>query len=97
MGISDRISRIIRTNLNDMAANFKYGESTAFIAGGAATGAVVSQTVGGMGLAFAGTAIGIGTPHLIATGVVTGIATYGTKKAIENQEPLALGAAGLGA
>ncbi|WP_191757974.1 PspA/IM30 family protein [Komarekiella delphini-convector] len=97
MGIGNRISRIIRTNLNDMAANFKYGESTAFIAGGAATGAVVSQTVGGMGLAFAGTAIGIGAPHLIATGVVTGIAAYGTKKAIENQEPLALSAAGLGA
>ncbi|WP_339381770.1 PspA/IM30 family protein [Dendronalium phyllosphericum] len=95
--MGDRISRIIRTNLNDMAGNFKYGESTAFIAGGAATGAVVSQTMGGMGLAAAGTAIGIGTPHLIATGAVTGMAAYGTKKGIENQDPLALGAAGLGA
>jgi|GEM_PF-1029106 len=97
MGLSDRISRIIKTNLNDIAGNFHYPEGAAFMAGGAATGAVVSQTVGGMGLAAAGTAIGIGAPHLMVTGAVAGMAAYGTKKGIENQEPLALGAAALGA
>ncbi|MEH2010812.1 PspA/IM30 family protein [Nostoc sp.] len=97
MGLGDRISRIIKVNLNDMAGNFNYGEGAVFIAGGAATGAVVSQTVGGMGLAAAGTAIGIGATHLMATGAVAGMAAYGTKEGIENRDPLALGAAGLGA
>lgn len=97
MGIGDRISRIIKANLNDMAGNFNYGESTAFVVVGAAVGAGVYQTIGGMGLAAAGTAVGIGAPHLIATGAVAGMAAYGTKKGIENRDPLALSAAALGA
>lgn len=97
MGLGNRISRIVKANLNDMVGNFNCGEGAAFIAGGAVTGAVVSQTVGGMGLAAAGTAIGIGAPHLMATGAVAGMAAYGTNKGIENRDPLALGAAIMGA
>jgi hypothetical protein len=97
MGLSDRISHVIKANLNDIAGNFNRGESAAFIAGGVATGTAISQTVGGMGLAAAGTAVGIGAPHLIAAGAVAGMATYGAKKGIENRDALALGAAAVGA
>lgn len=97
MGLNNRISRIVKANLNDIAGNFKPGESAAFIAGGVATGAAISHTVGGMGLAAAGTAVGIGAPHLMVAGAVAGMAAYGAKKGIENQDPLALGAAALGA
>ncbi len=37
------------------------GEGAAFVVVGAMTGAEVSATVGGMGLAFKGTAVGQGT------------------------------------
>lgn len=97
MGLNNRISRIVKANLSDVAGNLKPGEGAAFIAGGVAAGAAISQTVGGMGLAAAGTAVGIGAPHLIAAGAVAGTAAYGAKKAIENRDPLALGAAALGA
>jgi hypothetical protein len=53
-----------------------------FAGGGAAAGASVFYLVGGMGLAFAGTAVGIGIGSLIVAGAVTGSAAYGVKKAL---------------
>ncbi|MCG6133396.1 MAG: PspA/IM30 family protein [Nostoc sp. LLA-1] len=102
MGLSKRINGIIHANVNSTLGNFKKvdfqtAEKAAFVGGGLAAGAVVSETVGGMGLAAAGTAIGIGAPHLLAVGAVTGTAAYGAKKGIENRDSLALGAAALGA
>ncbi|MBW4558503.1 MAG: PspA/IM30 family protein [Trichormus sp. ATA11-4-KO1] len=102
MGLGKRINGIVRANVNSTLGNFKQvdfhqAEKAAFIGGGVVAGAVVSDTVGGMGLAAAGTAIGIGAPHLLAVGAVTGTAAYGAKKGIENRDSLALGAAALGA
>jgi hypothetical protein len=45
-------------------------ESTAFVATGAATGAWVSLNIGGMGLAFSGTAVGLGLAPITATGAI---------------------------
>lgn len=53
-----------------------------FAATGAVVGAVVAETVGGMGLAIAGTAIAIEAAPVIATGIVVGVAAYGLKSAI---------------
>lgn len=50
----------------------KSGEGAAFVAGGAAAGAGVSATVGGMGLAAGGTAVGIGMAPVTAAGAVAG-------------------------
>lgn len=102
MGIGKRINGIVRSNVNSTLGNFKKidfqkAEKAAFIGSGVAAGAVVSETVGGMGLAGAGTAIGIGAPHLLAVGAITGTAAYGAKKGIENRDSLALGAVALGA
>ncbi|MBD2496131.1 PspA/IM30 family protein [Nostoc sp. FACHB-280] len=102
MGLSKRINSIVRSQINSTLGNFKKvdfqnAEKAAFIGGGVVAGAVISETVGGMGLAGAGTAIGIGMPHLLAVGAVTGTAVYGAKKGIENRDSLALGAAALGA
>lgn len=102
MGLGKRINNIVRANVNSTLGNFnkvdfQTAEKAAFVGGGVAAGAVVSETVGGMGLAAAGTAIGIGAPHLLAAGAVTGTAAYGAKKGIENRDSLALGAAALGA
>jgi len=53
-----------------------------FAGGGAVAGAGVFYVVGGMGLAFAGTAVGIGIIPVIAAGAVVGTAAYGVKKAL---------------
>lgn len=53
-----------------------------FAVTGAVVGAVVAETVGGMGLAIAGTAIAIEAAPVIATGIVVGVAAYGLKSAI---------------
>jgi hypothetical protein len=59
-------------------------------------GAGISAMVGNMGLAGIGTAVGIYAPHLIAARTVAGATAYGLKKGVENQDPLAVGAAALG-
>ena len=53
-----------------------------FAATGALAGKAIAETVGGMGLAVAGTAIAIETAPVIATGVVVGLAAYGVKSAL---------------
>ncbi len=67
------------------------------IAAGTAVGAGVSATVGGMGLLVAGTGVSIGAAPVAAAGAVAGSAVYGVKKAIEEQDPTAIGAAVVGA
>jgi WD40 repeat protein len=73
------------------------GEGAAFVAGGAATGAWVSTTVGGMGLAGGFGAVGIGMAPVAATGAVAGAAAYGAFRAIGENDAFAFGAIGIGA
>lgn len=72
-------------------------ESVVFIAGGAAAGAGVSATVGGMGLAGGFGAIGIGMAPVTVAGAVAGAAAYGAFKAIADGDSAAFGAVGIGA
>jgi integral membrane sensor domain MASE1 len=71
-----------------MAKNQKNedGEAVAFAASGAVVGAATSATLGGMGLAVAGTAVGIGMLPLTIAGAALGMAAYGVKKAMEDQD-----------
>jgi hypothetical protein len=64
---------------------------------GTVIGAGFSATVGGIGLAAGGGAIGIGMAPIAAAGAVAGTAAYGLKKAIEEQDATAIGAAVAGA
>ena len=50
---------------------------------GAATGALISNTIGGIGIAAAGTAIGVGAIGLTTIGAVAGLAAYGIGKALK--------------
>jgi hypothetical protein len=50
-----------------------------------------------MGLLVAGSGVSIGMAPVAAVGAVVGTAVYGAKKAIEDQDATALGAAALGA
>ena len=53
-----------------------------FATTGAVAGAAVAETIGGMGLAIAGTAIAIEATPVIVTGAVVGLAAYGVKSAL---------------
>ena len=64
---------------------------------GAALGASTSALVGCMGLALGGTAVGIGVAPVAAAGAVVGTAVYGVKKAVEEKDASAIGAAAIGA
>jgi len=97
MALGDRISRIVRANCNDMTGKLEPVEGAGFITTGAATGAGVSATVGGMGLVGGFGGLSIGMAPAAATGAMAGAAAYGGKKAIENKDASALGAAALGA
>ncbi|MBE9125957.1 MULTISPECIES: PspA/IM30 family protein [unclassified Coleofasciculus] len=97
MALGDRISRIVKANFNDMTGKLEPVEGTGFIATGAATGAGVSATVGGMGLVGGFGGISVGMAPVVAAGAMAGAATYGGKKAIENKDASALGAAAVGA
>ena len=72
-------------------------ESVVFMAGGAATGAGVSATVGGMGLAGGFGAVGIGMAPVTMAGAVAGAAAYGAFCAIADGDSAAFGAIGIGA
>ncbi|AFZ21459.1 hypothetical protein [Allocoleopsis franciscana] len=72
-------------------------ESVVFIASGAATGAGVSATVGGMGLAGGFGAFGIGMAPVTVAGAVAGAAAYGAFCAIADGDSAAFGAIGIGA
>jgi hypothetical protein len=78
-----------------MAENSR--ESVVFIASGAAAGAGISATIGGMGLAGSFGAVGIGMAPVTAAGAVAGAATYGAFKAIEEGDAAAFGTIGIGA
>lgn len=54
---------------------------------GGAGGAAVSVQVGGMGLAFSGTAIGLGLAPVTLAGGVVGLAVYGLVKMLEDSSP----------
>jgi hypothetical protein len=97
MGLGDRINRVIKANLNDIAGNFDRTEGAMFLAVGGVAGAGISATVGNMGLAACGTAVGIYAPHLITAGSVVGAAAYGVKKGLDDQDPMAVGAGTFGA
>ncbi|MBW4618454.1 MAG: DnaJ domain-containing protein [Cyanosarcina radialis HA8281-LM2] len=77
-----------------MATNSAPG--AAFVTGGAATGAWVSVTLGGMGLSFSGTAVGLGIAPVTAAGAVAGAASYGVFRAIVEGDASAFSAAALG-
>ncbi|HEY9707104.1 MAG TPA: J domain-containing protein [Oculatellaceae cyanobacterium] len=70
MALGDRISRIVRANCNDMTGKLDPVEGAGFIATGAATGAGVSATVGGMGLVGGFGGIGIGMAPVAAAGAI---------------------------
>ena len=74
-----------------MASNAAQG--SVFVCGGAATGALVSVNLGGMGLSFSGTAIGLGFIPVTAAGAITGAASYGAFKAIVKGDAAAISAA----
>ncbi|WP_414751896.1 hypothetical protein [Anabaena sp. CCY 9910] len=57
-------------------------EAAGYAAAGAAAGAGLSATVGGMGLALMGTAVGVGMAPVAAAGAIVGLAAYGVKKAL---------------
>lgn len=69
---------------------------TEFVTGGAAAGAWVSLNMGGMGLAFSGTAVGIGFTPVTMAGAVAGAASYGLFRAVVEGDGSALSAATLG-
>jgi DnaJ domain/WD domain, G-beta repeat len=71
-------------------------EGTAFVATGATTGAWVSLNIGGMGLAFSGTAVGLGLAPVTATGAIAGAASYGIFSAVVEGDASAISAAALG-
>lgn len=97
MAALNRINRIVRANCNDLTGKLKPAEGTAYIATGAATGAGVSATIGGMGLVGKFGGISIGMAPVAVAGAVAGAAAYGGKKALDDQDASALGAAAVGA
>jgi uncharacterized membrane-anchored protein len=60
-------------------------DKTAIVAAGsgAVTGAVVSNTIGGIGVAVGGTAFGVGMLGLTVVGTMAGLAAYGISKALD--------------
>lgn len=68
---------------NPNQSNSKVDKNALLAAGsGAATGALISNSIGGIGLAMGGTAIGIGMLGLTTMGTVAGLAAYGISKAL---------------
>lgn len=86
-----------RVKKDENSEIFNGAMGAASIAAGTAAGLAASSAIGGMGLAVAGTAIGIGTAPVAAAGALVGSAAYGVKKAIDEQDASALGAAAVGA
>jgi hypothetical protein len=62
------------------------GYAAAGAAAGGAAGAGFFAWIGGMGLAVGGTALSIGMAPVIAAGTVAGLAAYGVKKALEDDD-----------
>lgn len=68
-------------NKHDQFIKIKAMELILF-AGSAVAGVAIAETVGGMGLAVAGTAIAIEAAPVIVTGAIVGLAAYGIKSAL---------------
>lgn len=81
--MTDHPNNLEETNSSSSTLN-NAKELGKFAGGGALAGAGVSYVVGGMGLAFMGTAVGIGMLPVAVAGAVAGTAAYGVKKALFN-------------
>ena len=68
-----------------------------FITTGTLTGAAISSTVGGIGIAGSFGAVGIGATTVTAVGTVLGAATYGTFTGIIQGDSKVLTSMGIGA
>lgn len=97
MAVFNRISRIVRANCHDLTDKHELVKGVSSIVKGAATGAGVSSSIGSMGLVGGFGGIGIGMIPVTAAGAVAGAAAYGGKKALDDQDASALGAAAVGA
>lgn len=65
----------------------KKAEAAAYAAGGAAAGATTSAAIGGMGLTMlGGVGIGIGMLPVTVAGAALGMAAYGVKKVMEDED-----------
>lgn len=53
-------------------------------AGSALAGKVVADTVGGIGVAVVGTAVGIKTTQIVIAGALIGVAAYGIGKTVQD-------------
>jgi phage shock protein A len=84
MALGDRISRIVRANCNDMTGKLEPVEGAGFIATGAATGAGVSATLGGMGLVGGFGGLSIGMAPVAAAGAMAGAAEAAMKQGRED-------------
>ena len=51
---------------------------------GALAGKVVADTVGGIGVAVVGTAVGIKTTQIVIAGALIGVAAYGIGQAVQD-------------
>lgn len=61
----------------------KKTEAAGFAASGGAVGAGISAVIGNMGLAGSFGAVAVGVTPLVGAGMVTGLALYGIKKALD--------------
>ncbi|NEO80200.1 hypothetical protein [Moorena sp. SIO4G3] len=72
-------------------------QSVLFTLAGAAAGANLSSTIGGVGLVGGFGGVGIGTTTMTGIGEITGAAAYGAVRAIQEGDLIAIGPVGLGA
>ena len=74
-----------------------YSTGIVFITTGTLTGAAISSTVGGIGIAGGFGAVGIGATSVTAIGAVFGAAAYGAFTGITQADPAVFGTMGIGA
>jgi hypothetical protein len=67
-----------------MARKDKVKEAAGFAVSGAAGGAAVAASVGGMGLAFGGTAIAITAAPVVIAGTIVGLAACAIKNTLSD-------------
>ncbi|MBD1902209.1 PspA/IM30 family protein [Trichocoleus sp. DQ-A3] len=96
MGLFERISRIVRAEINHInRENYtgNFGDGTAFAAGGATSGAAIGK----IGIVAKGGGFSVGAVPLGAAGALTGLALYEAIRAIAERNTRSLGAAAAGA
>ncbi len=72
-------------------------EGAAWTTGGAAAGAATAATVGGIGLVGSFGGVAVAAAPVAAAGALAGSAVYGAKRAIQDRDPVAVGATVCGA